>query len=227
MRVLGIETSTYSGSVALVEGDVILGEILFNLGPAHSEKTLPMIDWLLKEIGIKGNEIDGIAVSKGPGSFTSLRVGVSTAKGLAYSLGIPVIGVSSLEILAQNLLHTRYPICTIIDARKRELYAAFFRGSDDKVIRQRDDHLTTPEDLVRILNEKIIFIGNGAVIYREFLESSLGNLALFTTSSFNYQRASNCAKIGIERLNVDYKNGYSEFSPQYLRKADAEIYKER
>ncbi len=227
MRVLGIETSTYSGSVALVEGDIILGEILFNLGPAHSEKILPMVDWLLKEIGIKRNKIDGISVSKGPGSFTSLRVGVSTAKGLAYSIGVPLVGLSSLEVLAQNLLHSPYLICTIMDARREELYSAFFRSSDNEIIRQKDDHLTTPEDLIQNINEKTIFIGNGAVVYRESLKDSIGDLALFSTSSFDYSKASNCAKMGIEKLKVDCKDEYSEFSLQYLRKADAEIYKER
>src|SRR5919198_4229491 len=190
MKILGIETSTYSGSIAIVDDDRILGELSLGVGPEHSEKLLPMLDWLLKEIGLERREIQGIVVSVGPGSFTALRVGISTAKGLAFSLGIPVVGVSSLEVLAGNLPFALFNVCPIIDAKKKEVFAAFFRYSDvcrDEVTpplhRISDDMLILPQKLIGIIHEKTIFIGDGVVLYKDFLKSTLGELAIFCPSS--------------------------------------------
>ncbi|HEX9665312.1 MAG TPA: tRNA (adenosine(37)-N6)-threonylcarbamoyltransferase complex dimerization subunit type 1 TsaB [Thermodesulfobacteriota bacterium] len=227
MRVLGIETSTHSGSVAIIDGDTILGEIFLNVGPSLSEKLLPMVDWLLREAGMKRNDIEGIAVSSGPGSFTSLRVGISTAKGMAFSLGIPIVGVSSLEVLSRNLLHTPYTICTIIDARRKQVYAAFFKCIGDEPIRLKEDCLINPVELIAMISEGTIFVGNGAVLYRDLIEKSLGNHAMFCTSSFNFPKASHCAQVAINKMSGDNKGEISQFSPQYLSKADAEISKER
>jgi tRNA threonylcarbamoyladenosine biosynthesis protein TsaB len=227
MRVLGIETSTHSGSVAVIDGDTIVGETFLNVGPSHSEKLLPMVDWLLREAGMKRNDIEGIAVSSGPGSFTSLRVGISAAKGIAFSLGIPIVGVSSLEGLSRNLLHTPYTICTIIDARRKQVYAAFFKCIGDETIRLKEDCLISPVELLEMINEETIFVGNGAVLCRDLMEKSLGDLAMFCTSSFNFPRASHCAQIAINRMNSDNKEEISQVFAQYLSNADAETSKER
>jgi tRNA threonylcarbamoyladenosine biosynthesis protein TsaB len=227
MRVLGIETSTHSGSVAIIDGDTILGEIFLNVGPSHSEKLLPMVDWLLGSAGMKRNDIEGIAVSSGPGSFTSLRVGISTARGMAFSLGIPIVGVSSLEVLSRNLLHTPYVICTVIDARRKQVYAAFFRCTDDKPVRLKEDCLINPNELVEMISAETLFVGNGALLYRDLIEKSLGDHAMFCSSSFNFPKASHCAQIAINKMRSDNKMEISQISPQYLSKADAEISKER
>lgn len=227
MRVLGIETSTYSGSVAIIDDDAIVGEIFLNVGPSHSDKLLPMVDWLLREAGIKRHDIDGVAVSNGPGSFTSLRVGISTAQGIAYSLGIPVVGVSSLKVLSRNLLHATYNICTLIDARRKEVYAAFFKSNGDDTVRLKDDCLISPVGLIDMISEKTILIGNGVVLYRDLIEKSLGDLAVFCASHFNLPKASHCAEVGRNKLNSDHKGEIFQFSPKYLSKADAEISKER
>jgi tRNA threonylcarbamoyl adenosine modification protein YeaZ len=226
MKVLGIETSTGSGSVAVLEGDKVLGEFFLNLGPTHSEKLLPMLDWLLKEVGVEKNEIEGIAVSKGPGSFTALRVGISTAKGLAFSLGIPVVGVSSLEVLARNLLYTPLYIYSLIDAKKKEVYAALFRYSDTNLNRITDDILISPDDICEMISERTIFIGNGALLYRDFLINSLGELALFCPSDVNFPKASSCALIGSYMFKNGNKDDLSALAPQYLRKSEAEIYRD-
>jgi tRNA threonylcarbamoyladenosine biosynthesis protein TsaB len=227
MRLLGIETSTHSGSVAIVEDERILGEQFLNNGPTHSEKLLPMIDLLLKEVGMDKKEIDGISVSSGPGSFTALRIGISTAKGLAFSLGIPVVGVSSLEVLALNLLFTPFVICSIIDAKKNELFAAFFTSSNWRLCRSSDDMLISPHDLVNMIREKTVLVGNGAIVYGDFLSDALGELSVFCPSSFNFPRASNCALLGAKRLINGFKDDLSALAPQYLRRVDAEILKER
>ena len=121
MKILGIETSTYSGSIALADGDALTGEYFFNAGPSHTEKLVPSIDMLLSDCGVAKPDLEGIAVSLGPGSFTSLRVGISSAKALAYALKIPVTGVSSLEVLAYNALLSERTIVPVIDARKGQL----------------------------------------------------------------------------------------------------------
>ena len=227
MRVLGIETSTHSGSVAVLEDEKILGESLLNNGPTHSEKLVPMIDWLLKEVGIDKKGIDGISVAVGPGSFTALRIGISTAKGLAFSLGVPVVGVSSLEVLALNLLFTPFVICAIIDAKKNEVFAAFFTSSSGCLHRSSDDMLISPHDLIDMIHKKTVLIGNGAMEYGDFLRDALGELAVFCPSSLNFPRASNCALLGAKRLKNGSKDDLSALAPQYLRRADAEILKER
>jgi len=227
MKVLGIESSTYSGSIAIVDDDRVLGELLLNNGPVHSEKLLPAIDWLLREIGINKTEIKGITVSIGPGSFTALRIGIATAKGLAFSLGIPIVGVSSLEILASGLLFTPFIICSIIDARKKEVFAAFFRFSNGRLDRIGGEMLISPGALIEMISEKTVFIGNGAMLYMDFLRSALGELALFCPSNFNFPRASNCALWGIRKLREGSQNDLLALVPRYLRGADAEILKER
>ena len=227
MRFLGIETSTHSGSVALVDGDTILGEIFLNVGPSHSERLLPMVDWLLRAAGMKKDDLEGIAVSSGPGSFTSLRVGISTAKGMAFSLGIPIVGVSSLEVLSRNLVHTPYAICSVIDARRKQVYAALFRCIRDEPMRLKEDCLTDPLELIETVSEETIFVGDGAVLYRELIEKSLGDQAMFCTSSFNFPRASHCAQAAMRKMSGDNKGETTPFSPRYLRKADAEISKVR
>ncbi len=227
MRFLGIETSTHSGSVAIVDGDTILGEIFLNVGPSHSEKLLPMVDWLLQAAGMKRNDLEGIAVSSGPGSFTSLRVGISTAKGMAFSLGIPIVGVSSLEVLSRNLVHTPYTICSMIDARRKQVYAALFKCTRDEPTRLTEDCLSDPVELIGMISEEAIFVGNGAVLYRGLIEKSLGDWAMFCESSLNFPKASHCVEAAMRKLIHDNKGDTSQFSPLYLSKADAEISKVR
>jgi tRNA threonylcarbamoyladenosine biosynthesis protein TsaB len=224
MKVLGIETSTRAGSIAFIDGDRILGEFFLNLGPVHSEKLIPMIDWLLREVDIEKKEIEGIAVSIGPGSFTGLRVGLSTAKGLAFSLGIPLVGVSSLETLTMNIF-TNFSICSIIDARKREVFAAFFKSSDVGIIRTLDDILISPQGLCEMIRERTVFIGDGAVLYGDLLMNVLGELALFCPLNLNFPRASNSALIGARKLREGQGDDLSTLAPQYLRKAEAEIFR--
>ncbi|GIW46293.1 MAG: tRNA (adenosine(37)-N6)-threonylcarbamoyltransferase complex dimerization subunit type 1 TsaB [Deltaproteobacteria bacterium] len=227
MLVLGIETSTYAGSVALIEDERVVGEVFINLGPSHSEKLLPIIEWLLREVGLNKEDVEGIAVSIGPGSFTSVRVGVATAKGLAFSLGVPVVGVSSLEVLALNFPFAPFVICSIIDARKGEVFMALFRSLNGSLERISEDTLVRPEHLISIIREKTIFVGDGTLSYRELLKDSLGELALFSTPGLNFPRASNCALIGIERLKKGQKDDVFSLAPKYLRKSEAEILKEK
>ncbi len=225
MKVLAIETSTYSGSIAVSEDDRILGEYYLNMGPSHSERLVPAIDRLLGELGIEGKELGGVAVSLGPGSFTALRVGISTAKGLAYSLGIPVTGASSLEILAMNLPFSPFQVCALGDARKGELYAALFRTDGGGVSRISEDAILPPAGLMEIIKEETIFIGEGALLYRDFLEDNgLGGEAIQICPPYlNYPRASSLAFYGFKRFTEGHADEVLGLAPMYLRKPDAEL----
>ena len=225
MKVLAIETSTYSGSIAISEDDRVLGEYYLNMGPSHSERLVPAIDRLLGELGIGRKELGGVSVSLGPGSFTALRVGISTAKGLAYSLGIPVSGASSLEILAMNLPFSPFQVCALTDARKGELYAALFRTDGGGVSRITEDAILSPAALMEIIKEEAIFIGEGALLYRDFLEDiELGGKALRICPPYlNYPRASSLAYYGFKRFTEGHSDEVLGLAPIYIRKPDAEL----
>jgi tRNA threonylcarbamoyladenosine biosynthesis protein TsaB len=225
MKVLAIETSTYSGSIAVSRDEEILGEYFLNMGPSHSERLVPSIGRLLGELAIDRKELGGIAVSLGPGSFTALRVGISTAKGIAYSLGIPVVGVSSLELLAMNLLYSPYQICAAIDARKGELFSALFRAAEGRVERVCEDMVANLEELCKKIKEKTIFIGEGALLYKDFLEDNelARERALFCPSYINYPRASSLAYSGFNRLREGRTDDVLALAPAYLRKPDAAL----
>jgi len=231
MKILAIETSTYAGSIAVVVDGAILGEYYFNIGPVHTEKLIPSIDWLLSELGMVKSDLSGVAVSLGPGSFTSLRVGISTAKGICYSLGIPLVGVSSLKALAMNLPFASYNICPVIDARKGEVFASLFRSHNGELERIMEDIVISPEGLVEIIKDNTIFVGDGALLYKDYLEDNLGSGIMFSPINTNFPRASNLALSEIGKFKEDRDNKYiydeiMNLTPHYLRKSEAEISKE-
>jgi len=231
MKILAIETSTYAGSIAVLGNERILGEYYFDIGPAHTEKLVPSIDWLLSELGMDRSDLTGVAVSLGPGSFTSLRVGISTAKGICYTLGIPLVGVSSLKVLAMNLPFAHYNICPVIDARKGEVFASLFRSTNGEIERMLEDLVISPEELVKIIKDSTIFVGDGALLYKDYLEDNLSGDIMFSPININFPRASNLALSEIGKFNEDRDNKYvydqiMNLAPHYLRKSEAEISKE-
>src|SRR5574337_212080 len=139
MLVMGIETSTMQGGVALISGQGVICEYTVNVKATYSERLLPLIDRALRDARITLDDVEGFAVAVGPGSFTGLRIGVSTAKGLAAAGGQPLVGVSTLEAMAWSLPFCAYQICPILDARKGEIYSALFR-QDRKSTRLNSSH---------------------------------------------------------------------------------------
>lgn len=221
MLILGIETSTFSGSLALIKENIILCEYNFNFGPKHNEKVIPAIKWLLKEANIKKEELYGVSVASGPGSFTSLRVGISTAKALSFSLNIKLTSVSSLEVLASNIIATEYQICPLINAKKNEVYYGLF-NNHYSLERLGDDSFNSPENLCELIKDKTVFLGDGAIHYKHLLENKLGEKAFFVASNFNTARASNCALLGREKFLRNEFEDFSTLVPNYLRKSEAE-----
>lgn len=224
MKILGIDTSTQCGSIGLVDHGKVISEILLNIPVTHSERLLGMIDHLLKEARCPLNAIDGWAISLGPGSFTGLRIGISTVKGLAYATGKPVAGVPSLDVLASQISPTPYLICPILDARKGELYTAFYRYDKlNQFIRESDYQVLSPEKLVKNIQEKTIFIGSGVANYRDYLKQALPTFTLFTNPSFDLPLGSTVARLGRELLLKGEFLNVATFVPLYIRPSEAEI----
>src|SRR3990172_456108 len=147
MRVLAVETSTLAGGAAIVDGDRVVGQYLLDVSVTHSERLMVAIDRLLGDAGWAPRDLDGLAVAIGPGSFTGLRIGLSTVKGLAFALSIPVAAVPTLDAMAATLPFAALPVCPVLDARKHEVYASLYRWDGCAMRREWDYLAVAPEEL--------------------------------------------------------------------------------
>ncbi len=171
--VLGIDSSAISAGCALVDGGKIVAEAFLNTSHTHSETLLPMISAMLKSAGVALADLEKIAVSAGPGSFTGLRIGISTAKGLADASHKPCVGVSTLEAIAYNFVQTDGIVCACMDARRKQFYNALFRSENGVITRLCDDRAIAVEDLDKELSAfdgKVILAGDGAQLAHELTE---------------------------------------------------------
>ncbi|MDI6785620.1 MAG: tRNA (adenosine(37)-N6)-threonylcarbamoyltransferase complex dimerization subunit type 1 TsaB [bacterium] len=218
MIILGIETSTSAGSVAITSEEKVLAEYTQNNSCSHSVWLISAINTILIDAEIKVKAIEGISISCGPGAFTSLRVGISTAKGLAQNLNIPLAPVSSLEVLASNISFNQINICPIIDAKRKEIYAAFFKYQDYKLKQFSENLIISPLSLIEKIKEPTIFLGNGTVLYKEILREKLGELAIFLPEIYNLPRGALVATLGEQKIKEGRVPNLFEIEPLYLRK---------
>jgi len=224
MKVLGIDTSTSCGSVGLIDDGEVISDYLLNIPVTHSERLLGAIEFILREARCPIGNVDGWAISLGPGSFTGLRIGVSTVKGLAYATGKPVAGVSTLDVLASQIPPTSHLICPILDARKKEVYTAFYHYEEGGSLKRLSAYQAIrPEDLVKKIKEQTIFLGDGVKTYRDFLLNSLSSLAIFPPAPLNVSHGSMVAKLGFELLQKGERLDLSNFVPIYVRPSEAEM----
>jgi len=224
MKVLGIDTSTSCGSVGLIDNGEVVSDYLLNIPVTHSERLLGAIELVLKEARCPIENLDGWAVSLGPGSFTGLRIGVSTVKGLAFATGKPVAGVSALDVLASQTSPTSHLICPILDARKKEVYTAFYRYEEgDSLKRLSPYRAIHPEDFINEIKEPTIFLGEGVKTYGDFLRKALPSLTIFPTSTLHVPHGSMVAKLGSELLKKGDCLELSTFAPIYVRPSEAEL----
>jgi tRNA threonylcarbamoyladenosine biosynthesis protein TsaB len=187
MKLLFVDTCSTMAAVALSDGTKIIAETNLVLDRRMSARLLSLIQGLLDEAGWTVAGLDGIGVAHGPGSFTGVRIGMATVKGMALAAGLPVAGVSSLALLAANLPHACHQVCAVMDARKKEVYAGMFRCRSLPVAISPEAVLS-PERLLDGITEPTIFTGDGATAYRELITARCGELALFAPSSSNYPR---------------------------------------
>jgi tRNA threonylcarbamoyladenosine biosynthesis protein TsaB len=162
MRVLAVETSTLAGGVALVDGERLVAEYLLDVSVTHSERLLAAIDAVVADAGWTPQSLKALAVAVGPGSFTGLRVGISTVKGLALALGVPVAAVPTLDAMAAAVPWASLPVCPVLHARRNEVYAALYRWNGDGFGRQSEYLALTPDELAALLREPTLLVGDGA-----------------------------------------------------------------
>lgn len=212
---LSMDSSAVTASVALTDGDEIIKSEFVNSGLTHSETLLPMITRVMD--GRKYSELDGIAIAAGPGSFTGVRIGVATVKGLAFNDDIPCYSVSTLEAIAYNFVDKNAVVCAVMDARRMQFYNALFRVQNGKVERLCDDRAISIEDLRNELKQydKVIIAGDGAKLCFQNVE--LENCALADENRI-YQNAVGVAKAAQNKNAISPK----ALMPVYLRQSQAE-----
>jgi tRNA threonylcarbamoyladenosine biosynthesis protein TsaB len=223
--ILALETATMSGSVALISENKCLAEFTLQTGETHSRRLLAGIDWLLQETGIEWPTIAAVAVSLGPGSFTGLRIGLATAKGLILAREAKLIGVGTLDGLAAQLFAAGdILICPVLDARKKEVYCGFYRCNNRGIPKLLKEYLAiSPEDLCHMIDEPVVLLGDGASVYGDFFREKLGNLLTILPASAYFPRA---ATIGLLALDKWQKNEFLDpagAEPLYIRPSEAEL----
>ena len=224
MKVFGMDTSTSCESVGLIDDGEVISDYLLNLPVTHSERLLGAIEFVLREARCPIENIDGWAIALGPGSFTGLRIGVSTVKGLALATGKPVAGVSILDVLASQIAPTPHLICPILDARKKEIYTAFYRYEEGSSLKRQSDYQAIrPENLVKKITEPTIFLGDGVKTYGDFLLKSIPSSAIFPPALLHVSHGSMVAKLAFELLRKGDHLNLSTFSPLYIRPSEAEM----
>lgn len=213
------------GSVALVGNGRCLAEYSLDVATTHSQRLLKQLERIRQDVGVEWPELAGLAVSMGPGSFTGLRIGLSVAKGLALAVGLPLLGVSTLDGLARQLIAPpATKVCALLDARKQEVYAAFYACAENgQPARTGADLVLRPELLAEQLSGPIILIGDGAVTYREIFKDKLGEAAIFAPPTSHFPRAATIGLLGQELLaKGDLLDPISSV-PIYVRASEAEI----
>lgn len=224
MNLLIIDTSTTTCSVALTSGERLVSEALINLGKTHASQLLRMADAALGEAGLAIKDLDGIGVALGPGSFTGLRVGLAIVKGLAMAAEKPVYGFSSLAMLAMNLPWAAHPVCPMFDAKKKEVYAALY-NCRDLPMPLIDDCVVSPDAFLERLDGVTIFVGEGALAYRDKIVARLGEKAIFAPSASHLPRASAGACLAREACMRGEALAPAALLPRYLRASEAELAK--
>ncbi len=225
MKILAVDTSTLFGGVAVY--DDLTGALSeHRVGGStrqFSESLMDMIDLCMKNLSLTMDDIDCLAVTAGPGSFTGLRVGLSTVKGLAYSTGKPVVAVSTLLVHAWSLPYHEAHICPLLDARKKEVYSAIYKWKEDDLEIIMKEGVYKIEEVLKHVDRKTVFIGDGIKVYRENIVSALGDKAVFAPGNMNGGFPSTLARIAaIKAGNKEYAD-MSKFSPVYFRKSEAEL----
>ncbi len=240
MKILAIDTATAAGGVALVEDDKVLFEVREKMPMKHAERIMVLVDRVLKETGTSPDSLDGLAVSIGPGSFTGLRVGVNTAKGLSGGQELLAAPVSTLEVLAGNFPDPGTLCCPMLDARKGEVYTALFRtGENGFPERLTEDEVLEPEAALRKISNElsqglgeesgnpIVFCGDGAAKYTSKIQSLLPGRVVLSTGAESDPSPVVLARLGLRRLRNGEGLDVKLLEPVYIRRSEAEVVREK
>ncbi|MZP29891.1 tRNA (adenosine(37)-N6)-threonylcarbamoyltransferase complex dimerization subunit type 1 TsaB [Heliobacterium undosum] len=248
MYVLGIDCSTRVTALAVVDDEQVVAETFLHNDRPHSKRLLPAIEQLLALAELSLADMAGLAVAIGPGSFTGLRIGLATVKGMAHPLGLPVVGVPTLEALVWNGWPFQGYICPILDARKNEVYTSLYRGGAGGLEKVGEDQAIAPKELLEQLRRRmeyspvtpessgasrapqapetrgqVLFLGDAVPVYRELLQEALGESALFAPAETRYPRGSQVARLGWRRLRQGDVDDLHNLAPMYIRPSEAEV----
>ena len=206
MKILALDSSGMVASAAIIEDDVLIGEYSINHKKTHSQTLLPMLDEVVKMTETDLEDVDAIALAKGPGSFTGLRIGSATAKGLGLALNKPIVAVPTLDAIAYNLYHAEGYICPIIDARRNHVYTGIYAWNGDEFD----------------FENPVIFLGDGVAVHREHILETCTVPVSFAPAHLNRQRAGAVGSLGMEYYKRGKIETAAEHRPDYLKKSQAE-----
>ncbi len=221
---LGIETSSVVSSVAVMNESQLIGEITIQAGLTHSEQLVPHIQTLLEMTNIKHSDLKGIVVVSGPGSFTGLRIGMGTAKAMAYALRIPLYGVMTMDGLARNIPYTTDMICTVIDAQKKHVYAAFYTYEGSKLTMIEEPFVVEAAALVNRLQsqqKRVVFVGDGIKRIAPLVEGDR-NL-IISDPIYRIPRASSLLLSARTMIADGESSDPMTMVPHYIRRSEAEV----
>ena len=222
-KLLVLDSSTLTGSIALCQGALPVAESVLNLSSTHSERLLGQIDALLEQSGWALAELDLLAAVTGPGSFTGLRIGVATLKGLAQALNKPVVGLSSLQLLAMNVPLVNAPVHAFLDARKQEVYSQPFVWRQGVPTAVGAARVLPPRKLLTELQGEVVLVGNAVPLYRQLIDEILGERARLPPPPLHQPRAAQGSWLALQARSLGQTQMAAELLPGYVRPADAEL----
>lgn len=225
MKILGIDSSGMVAGVAVICDDIQVAEYSVNYKKTHSQTLLPMLDELVRMTELDLNEIDAIAVAAGPGSFTGLRIGSATVKGLGMALGKPIVAVPTCHALAYNLWGAGDIVCPIMDARRNQVYTGIYSFTSGEMKCLMEQSAMDITELIQVLNsmeKNVIFTGDGVPVFKDILMEKMENRILFAPAHMNRQRAGAVAALGLLYFKEGRYEAPEEHKPVYLRKSQAE-----
>jgi tRNA threonylcarbamoyladenosine biosynthesis protein TsaB len=225
MRLLALDSSGLVASVAIASEDALLAEYTVNFKKTHSQTLLPMLDEIVRMVDLNLAEVDAIAITSGPGSFTGLRIGSATAKGLGLALDKPIISVPTLDSLAYNLYGTDRMVCPIMDARRDQVYTGLYEFVNDKLVvisQQKVVGIDEIIDEIEDIGRDVIFLGDGVPIHRDRISQNIKLGYSFAPLHMNRQRAGAIAALGFEYYKDNRIETATEHKPVYLRVSQAE-----
>jgi len=221
MKVLGIDTSSLVGNIAVCDGNTVIGKKTYGKNLSHGKEIVSSLESIFNEIKGKPNDIDLIAVSIGPGSYTGLRIGVTCAKTLAYGLGKPVIDVPTLDVLVENVKdNNAKTICPVIDAKRKSVYACIYGRNNNKYRRTTDFLIISPDNLIEILPESTLIFGDGIAPYKEVFTPK--ELTILADEKLGIADAADVARLGMEMYEQGMRCEINALTPLYLRRSEAE-----
>lgn len=225
MKILAIDSSGLVASVAIVTEDAVLAEYTVNFKKTHSQTLLPMLNEIVKMVELDLQEVDAIAVAAGPGSFTGLRIGSATAKGLGLAMNKPIVAVPTLDGLAYNLYGTESIICPMMDARRNQVYTGLYEFKQQEFRVTREQTAVAVGEILEEINRlgrAVIFLGDGTAVYEELIREKTKVEYSFAPVHLNRQRAGAVGALGIEMFKKGQIETADRHEPTYLRVSQAE-----